>query len=182
MSEIVDFLSGGFNRNGLTVKDILNWTPDRLERVHSYIQFLFPLNEPSKHNLNSPVLTPEDIEAIKNNSKACRNIKMAYYCMLNFYGFWYDNFARVQKCDDYEEIKKYWQTPNNHNYLRITRILKCLMLFGFGCEAREFYKTLVECYKESLNSSSPEERENFTKETIEYWTLAVHGVQAPWLI
>ena len=40
-----------------------------------------------------------------------------------------------------------WLNWGNHNYKRITRILECLMLFGYENEARMFYDCLNDLYK-----------------------------------
>ena len=35
-----------------------------------------------------------------------------------------------------------WLTPNNHNYLRITRIIKCLHRFGMQEYGRAFFQIM----------------------------------------
>ncbi len=53
----------------------------------------------------------------------------------------------------------------DHNYLRITRILKCLMTFGLEDEARAFYECLRRIYRE--------DSDQIGDETFQYWTNAV---------
>ena len=50
----------------------------------------------------------------------------------------------------------------DHNYLRITRILKCLMTFGLIDEAQAFYECLRQIYRE--------ESDQIGGETFQYWT------------
>ncbi|XP_040889019.1 opioid growth factor receptor-like [Toxotes jaculatrix] len=104
---------------------------DRLEIVHSYIQWLFPLQEPGM-NPEASTLTKEEIEAFRNNITAKENLLKSYQLMLDFYG--------IMLCD--EETGEVNRAPNwrgrfhnlnnhTHNNLRITRILKCLGTLGY---------------------------------------------------
>ena len=40
-----------------------------------------------------------------------------------------------------------WLTPNNHNFLRISRILRSLHVFGLNKEADEFFGYLSKIYE-----------------------------------
>ena len=53
---------------GRTLSQLWAWDDERLEEVHDYIQWLFPLPEPSQFNPDAPLLTPQDIEAFKWDS------------------------------------------------------------------------------------------------------------------
>lgn len=104
---------------------------DALEYIHTYIQWLFPLQEPGMNNEASP-LTKEEIKAFLNNSTAKENLLKSYKLMLDFYG--------IQLCN--EETGEVKRSPNwrnrfnnlnthTHNNLRITRILKCQGTLGY---------------------------------------------------
>ena len=60
-----------------------------------------------------------------------------------------------------------WAYPN-HNWLRITRILRSLKLLGLEAEARALYERL-----ETLYSSR---RFPISADTFQFWTEAVQGV------
>ncbi|XP_036447687.1 opioid growth factor receptor [Colossoma macropomum] len=109
------------------------WRTDykRLERVHSYIQWLFPLREPGV-NYMATELTKKEIQAFRENEEAKRRLVDSYELMLGFYGIqllsretgevkraenWRERFANLER--------------NMHNNLRITRILKSLGELGF---------------------------------------------------
>ncbi|KAF5904928.1 opioid growth factor receptor-like [Clarias magur] len=109
------------------------WKSDykRLERVHSYIQWLFPLREPGVNYLATE-LTKKEIQAFQQNEEAKRRLVDSYELMLGFYGIqladrqtgdvrraenWRERFANLER--------------NMHNNLRITRILKSLGELGF---------------------------------------------------
>ncbi|KAJ0064859.1 hypothetical protein NL108_017002, partial [Boleophthalmus pectinirostris] len=63
------------------------WKNDykRLERVHSYIQWLFPLREPGVNYMASE-LTRKEIEAFKKSVDAKKRLVESYELMLGFYG------------------------------------------------------------------------------------------------
>jgi hypothetical protein len=83
--------------------------------------------------------------------------------MLRFYGFSTDG-GKVVRSDDFARKCQNWLTPNNHNFLRITRIIKCLMLFGYSKRARAFYDALLRVYHEHPSLIG--------EQTLGYWNRA----------
>ena len=66
MSRVVDFYLGTRpDTEGRFLKDLWSWSDRDLEEVHDFIQWLFPLPEPSQFNPDAPLLTAEDIAAFK---------------------------------------------------------------------------------------------------------------------
>ena len=62
-SPLVAFYRGeGRDHRGRLLSHIHQYDFDALERHHDYIQWLFPLPEPSGANLSAPLLTLQDIE------------------------------------------------------------------------------------------------------------------------
>ncbi|XP_040008673.1 opioid growth factor receptor isoform X2 [Xiphias gladius] len=110
-----------------------DWKNDykRLERVHSYIQWLFPLREPGVNYMASE-LTKKEIEAFKKNEDAKRRLVESYELMLGFYGIRLVNkeTGEVKRAENWKE--RFGNLERNlHNNLRITRILKSLGELGF---------------------------------------------------
>ncbi|XP_067096007.1 opioid growth factor receptor [Osmerus mordax] len=109
------------------------WKTDykRLERVHSYIQWLFPLREPGVNNMASE-LTLNEIQAFKKNTDATRRLVESYELMLGFYGIRLVNqdTGEVERAENWKE-RFHNLERNVHNNLRITRILKSLGELGF---------------------------------------------------
>jgi hypothetical protein len=61
MSQLLDFYRGTqLDSSGRMLHEIWDWTDDDLEAIHDFIQWLFPLPEPSQFNPDAPLLTPED--------------------------------------------------------------------------------------------------------------------------
>lgn len=103
----------------------------RLEYHHGYIQWLFPIQEKGL-NWSAEPLQKHEIEKIKGDPKALKRLLKSYKMMLDFYGFELAN----EETGDLRRSKEYEDRFNNlntssHNYLRITRILKCLGEFDY---------------------------------------------------
>ena len=63
-SRVLEFYRGhGRDHRGRLLADILGFDFYELEFHHDYIQWLFPLPEPSGANASAPLLTDEDIAA-----------------------------------------------------------------------------------------------------------------------
>lgn len=109
------------------------WKTDykRLERVHSYIQWLFPLREPGV-NYMAAELTKKEIQAFKENEEAKSRLVDSYELMLGFYGIELVNreTGEVKRAENWRERFANLER-NMHNNLRITRILKSLGELGF---------------------------------------------------
>ncbi|XP_041702597.1 opioid growth factor receptor [Coregonus clupeaformis] len=109
------------------------WKTDykRLERVHSYIQWLFPLREPGVNYMASE-LTKKEIQAFRESEEAKKRLVESYELMLGFYGIQLVNkdTGEVKRADNWRERFANLER-NMHNNLRITRILKSLGELGF---------------------------------------------------
>ncbi|XP_050960956.1 opioid growth factor receptor [Labeo rohita] len=109
------------------------WKTDykRLERVHSYIQWLFPLREPGV-NYMAAELTKKEIQAFRENDEAKSRLLDSYELMLGFYGIQLLNreTGEVKRAENWRERFANLER-NMHNNLRITRILKSLGELGF---------------------------------------------------
>ena len=168
MTAFLAFYRGaGTDHLGRTRGEIVGWDNDRLERVHDFIQWLFPLEEPSPVNPSAPVLTPGDRHAFQREPALHEHLLDSFQRMLAFYGFdrRVDRRAvTIEKAADWSERSAVWLRPHNHNHLRITRILKSLMLLGARDEAVAFYRVLQDVY--ASNHSK------IADETMHYWTHA----------
>eukprot|EP00049_Salpingoeca_infusionum_P000838 m.42759 g.42759 ORF g.42759 m.42759 type:complete len:439 (+) comp10733_c0_seq1:82-1398(+) len=102
-----------------------------LERHHGYIQWLFPIHAQGM-SFESQPLQLHEREALQANPKAMKRLIKSYRLMLDFYGFELadEETGSLTKTAKYKP--RFQNTcDHSHNYLRITRILKCLGLFGF---------------------------------------------------
>lgn len=168
-SPLLRFYAGGTDDRGRTLDDVLAWDNARLEAVHDYIQWVFPLPEPSAFNTAAPVLSAEDIAAFRGNPALQDRLLAAFHRMLRFYGFEPgsdDASSDVQPAPDFAVRAREWMTPGNHNMLRITRVLRCLTLLGLPTQARAFLAALERLYDAG---SAP----TIGAMTLRYWRDAV---------
>uniref|UniRef100_A0A3B3W0S2 Opioid growth factor receptor 2 n=1 Tax=Poecilia latipinna TaxID=48699 RepID=A0A3B3W0S2_9TELE len=132
----------------------------KLEHTHSYIQWLFPLQEPGV-NYEATTLTKQEIQVKKNLLKS-------YELMLDFYGIKLENeeTGKVARADHWIDR---FQNLNNHthNNLRITRILKCLGTLGY----RHYQVPLVRFFLEEtlVNGELPRVKDS----ALSYFLFAV---------
>uniref|UniRef100_G3UEA8 Opioid growth factor receptor like 1 n=1 Tax=Loxodonta africana TaxID=9785 RepID=G3UEA8_LOXAF len=119
--------------NCVYIEEVLNkWKGDyeKLEHNHTYIQWLFPLREQGL-NFYAKELTTYEIEEFKKTKEAIRRFLLAYKMMLEFFGIkLIDKTGNVARAVNWQERFRHLN-ESQHNYLRITRILKSLGELGY---------------------------------------------------
>ena len=121
------YLAGaGRDGRGRLVEDVLALSDERLEAIHDYIQWLFPLPTRSAAQPDAPTLTAAEIQAIRADGRAKDNLLRAMDRMLRFYGG-----------------TNGWLTPHDHNHLRITRIIRSLRLLLGPDAAQRFHRAIL---------------------------------------
>ena len=148
---IIDFYVGQYpDHRGRLLSEIQNWNFDQLEDVHDFIQWLFPLPEPSPVNPAAPTLDRATIEEFRRRPDLQAALLVSFRTMLAFYGLELTSEAppQIQRGPNFAERSANWLSPNNHNHLRITRILRALRLLGLEAHAQAFFAALDAVYKE----------------------------------
>jgi hypothetical protein len=171
---VVEFYSGtATDHRGRSLREIQQWSDDRLEAVHDYIQWLFPLPEPSPVNPLAPLLREATIEAFAARAELRDNLRASLDRMLRFYGLGLHDGPPpiVLRTGDSAARASNWLRAGNHNHLRITRILKCCTLLGLGPEARAFLQCLEEIYQDQQRQKHP----GINGESMRYWRGAIGG-------
>jgi len=153
------------DHQGRTLPDILRWSDARLEAGHDYIHVLFPLQEPSKHIPNAPVLDAACLAEFRKDPIIQTNLLLSFRRMLDFYGFQLADPGKLEivPAPDFPRKADNWLFVGDHNHLRITRILRCLTACGLQDQAAAFLKTLL----------SVAEPQRVSEETLGYWKRAV---------
>jgi hypothetical protein len=168
-SALVRFHAGvATDSQGRRLSEILDWDDDQLERVHDYIQWLFPLPQRSAFNPGAPILTPADIVAFRQRPDLHGSLDAALARMLAFYGFvaqQTDSGLKIVRSAEFPQKASNWLRPGNHNLLRISRILGALTQLGQEREARAFLAALEALYEEQGERIGPV--------TLSYWRQAV---------
>lgn len=125
-----------------------NW--DLLEAHHGYIQWLFPIDERGM-NWSSVALHEKEAMAIRETPELQKRVITSYRMMLDFYGLVLVNEQTGEVARNQVHYKARLKHLNHsfHNYLRITRILKCLGLVGLEHYKRPFlHHMALEIFKE----------------------------------
>lgn len=148
MSRIVAFLEEtGPDASGRWFSEVVQFGLGALERHHDYIQWLFPLKEPSAAVPGSPVLADDDVRAIKNSPLAQANMARASQRLAWFY-----------------DQTDHWLGAHDHNHPRITRIIKSLRLL-VGDLAADGFRAQILAKAGGIRSS-------VNAETRRYWSEA----------
>eukprot|EP00939_MAST-03C_sp_MAST-3C-sp1_P004335 g4335.t1 len=157
---------------GLKVEDVIKkwWGDyDGLESKHDYIQWLFPIHESSAFNYQSQALQRHEVRKIRRSPVATANFLRCYDLILDFFGFVVANKATGElklKAHDADGRLRNLNT-HSHNYLRITRILKCLGEMGFEHYKVPFLKAMAtEIYVTKKLDNAEDGFERYWKNTL----------------
>ena len=134
-TSIIRFLEGKTpDHRGRILAVLLRQTDHQAEITHDYIQWLFPLDEPSRSVNGAPVLTKLEIDEIRQSSLAQANLGES--------ARWFVGFL---------ERNDHWISKYNHNHLRITRVIKSLRLLASDEAADEFRDKVLALAGDNLN-------------------------------
>lgn len=138
------------DNHGRSIEDVLRLSDTELENHHDFIQWLFPLREHSGSVPHAPVLSDEEIRAIREDEAAQDSLQKAADRMLRFF-----------------LGNEHWLVWHSHNHLRITRIISSLRLLVGTESATRFHQAILTRVKKS-NSSICDENKG-------YWKRALDG-------
>lgn len=162
MSAIIEFYRGtGADGSRRRLADIRRFTDAEMELHHDYIQWLFPLREPSRFSARAPILTAADIAAFRADPELGEQVRTSFARFLQFAGLEYTGGAVRPVSGDLPLFER-----ANHNWLRITRVITSLRLLGLEAEAQAFFTALEWLYESGIG---------ITDDTFEYWRDAAEG-------
>lgn len=110
---------------GLSVANYCQLDDDWWEICHGHIQWAFPLPEASAMQPDSPVVNLEFYDSLSENQ--LNNLRALYARYREFLAF-----------------TAQWASPQDHNHLRITRVIRCLTLANLPVAAKSFYDWVVD--------------------------------------
>jgi hypothetical protein len=128
----------GRTASGYTLEQVLGWDDEDWELQHDFIQWLFATNEPSMYNPDAPVLDAATIARFRADPLLRHRLRRAFDRWLAFCGIShsYDSLT----FDD--PNPRVWDRQN-HNWLRVTRVLRSMNLLGLFDEAQAFFTLLT---------------------------------------
>ena len=165
---LLRFYSGQIpDHRGRFVSEIQRWNSAELESVHDFIQWLFPLPEPSPVNPLAPVLDAATIAEFHNDAQLRAALLNSMRLMLSFYSFELGEGTEplIRSLPGIETA--HWLTPGNHNLLRITRILRSTRLLGLSWYSETFFDALAKLYATDVG------RRAIGSVSFRYWQNAV---------
>jgi hypothetical protein len=170
-ARIIRFYTGEEpDHRGRYLHEIQQWPDRQLEAVHDYIQWLFPLPEPSGFNVAAPVLNRESIQDFRKRPDLQDKLRVSFLRLMNFFGLEARSGEQitVTRAPNFAAKATVWLSPGNHNHLRITRILRSLSVLGLEAEAQVFFDCLSKIYEDEQNKPMPA----ISDETLLYWREA----------
>jgi hypothetical protein len=159
----------GRDHRGRSLSDIHEFDFDELEFNHDYIQWLFPLPEPSSASASAPILSNDDIARFQSDESLRMSLLQSFELMLSFFGLELANASgagaiSIRRASNFDERHQMWLHAGNHNFLRISRILRSLTLLGCVRCASAF----LECL-EGIHAEWPDA---IGDTTVGYWRRA----------
>lgn len=148
---IAFYRDGARDDEGRTLAEIQAWDDDRLEAVHDFIQWLFPLPERSGANPSAPILDAPTIAAFHATPAMRDRLRQSFERMMAFYGLALvtsPTGLAVQRTSNFAARADNWLRPMNHNHLRLTRILRSTLLLGLEPESKALFHALNAIYRE----------------------------------
>jgi len=142
-SQLVSFYRGvGTDNEGRRISEIHSFPFHKLESCHDYIQWLFPLAVRSAFNPEAPIMTEEDRFEFHHDPIVRANYRISLARMLDFFGYFENDKGEIAQTSLWRQLAPKWFAPENHNAMRVTRILRSSMLCGFVPQALALHETL----------------------------------------
>ncbi len=140
--------------SGRFLAEIREWNYDRLEYTHDYVQWLFPTRSRSQFNSSAPTLDEEQIRDFRYSERLQAELHASFRQMLDFYGFCLregEGQMTIERSPGWKARFENWMTPENHNFLRITRIMTSLRTLGLATQVRALLTALELVYEKHPN-------------------------------
>jgi hypothetical protein len=163
---VLGFYNGMTNNHGDSLEKILGFDDHTLEKKHNFIQWLFPIETVGVDH-TAPLTDFETRDTFKEFAYLREKMKESFNLMLRFYGFQQQANGVVVRSSAYPTKIQNWLKARNHNFLRITRILKSLCLHGLQSDAAAFLKALEEVYEEN--------KLVIGEKSMNFWKGSLHG-------
>ena len=160
---IIDFYKGiGTDSAGRKIEDIWLFDDIALENVHNYVQWIFPLQEPSYFNKDAPLLDDETMQAFRESGELQDRVLRSLEVMLRFLHLKIHGNYMVPY-----ETDLHWLTWKNHNYRRLTRMITSLRLLGLTPYAKSLHGCVIYIANETEKGLMIDD------ETMRYWDEAL---------
>jgi hypothetical protein len=128
----------GRSGSGYRLEQILDWPDEDWEESCDFVQWLFPSDEPSMFNPDAPVLDTATIARFRADPLLRHRLRRSFDRWLSFCGI-----IRTDNGLAFDDPNPRVWGRQNHNWLRVTRVLRSLNLLGLPDEAQAFFSLLT---------------------------------------
>ncbi|PKG48468.1 hypothetical protein CXF87_17950 [Halomonas sp. MES3-P3E] len=143
-ARLIAFYRGeGHDHKGRLLEEIWSLSPFWLEHTHDYIQWLFPIPEAGRFNGFAPLLTPTVKTAFEGSDIMRQHQQRSLEVMLDFFGLTREENGIVAQ-PTLAMPTHIWLKAGGHNHLRISRIIRSLVLCHQPDLARAFQQAVME--------------------------------------
>lgn len=162
--DAMDFLSGiATDHRGRDIFEYLEASTETWESMHDMIQWAFPIEVPSDYNPFAPLFNRHLFSIDHSPERLRRSQRMLFRAYCRSIGILAINEddPNQMKFAFHLETNGYTFPPNNHQHLRITRVITSLRLFGQDEIAKSFADFMLQLardYPERINNT-----------TVDYW-------------
>lgn len=149
-SELLAFYGDdeGRTASGYTLEQVLDWPDEDWESQHDFIQWVFATDQESMFNPDAPVLDAATAARFRADPLRRHRLRRAFDRWLVFCGV-----VRTDFCLAFENPNPRVWSHQNHNWLRVTRVLRSLNLLGQPDEAAAFF-ALLTTVRPSIDSTT----------------------------
>lgn len=145
--DYIDFLNNKRpTSNGKMYLEIINYNEDELENDHGFIQWIFPLTEPSNYATDVPIIDIEQLQKhIMEDPTIVDKLIVSYNMMIKHWGLDGDLTTKNEKT-----LKL-----NGHDALRLSRMLQSLIFHNKSGLAITTYEKVVQYIKNNFLDLNP---------------------------
>jgi hypothetical protein len=166
MNQLLFFYYGSHpDHRGRMLREILDQDDDWFEGTHDFIQWLFPLEVPSRASLHAPLVDGPTKKVFASDPLLRDHMRAALSRMLRFLGLRFDG-TTLTVGPGWANRRTLWFAAHGHNSLRITRILKSMSLLGLKDEARALNAGLQALCDSESDCAIPAESRRFWAEAV----------------
>eukprot|EP00931_Biecheleriopsis_adriatica_P080320 TRINITY_DN5367_c0_g1_i2.p1 TRINITY_DN5367_c0_g1~~TRINITY_DN5367_c0_g1_i2.p1 ORF type:complete len:223 (-),score=40.46 TRINITY_DN5367_c0_g1_i2:63-701(-) len=159
---LVAFLQGsGPDNQGRMLEEILEWDDVRMERVHNYVQWIFPTDEQSMFNGSAPLMTPEVQQICREDAAIRANFDRILERFLAFLGLQLEGEPGslcIRRAPFFDRrVPDCWTSMGgfgNHNWLRLSRVIHCLGMVGMKEQQQALLACLEQLIKDGFDMRS----------------------------
>ena len=168
MTKLIDFYKNNaaitlLDGNELTLRQILLADDAYWEECHNFIQWVLPNPNPSKYNPDAPLLTLEDVKQLTYD-----DVLPSITRFLEFLGLEYIEKRGECEIRSPERVNE-WVVGNNHNKLRISRLMIFINCLTFVWKSNKKLITVETAILDCLDIIAKYNQIHISSTTYDFW-------------